>query len=397
MLNEAFKNQGMLLLTNEEKHSEIAKKLSDDLDAVTADTEQRENLDTLDRDVRAMASVGLALRDPFFLLDLNGTILAANPPAKAAFVRVDKQQHISSAIRAPQVLEAIEQVIQTGLHAVIDYQLRGQVEQRYEVHASLITPSDTISVVTLVLRDLTEKEKAERMRADFVANASHELRTPLASLLGFIETLQGPAKNDAKARVEFLEIMRQQANRMSRLIHDLLSLNRIELNAHRIPDGTVNLNTLISHVAETLSQISTKNSTEVMLHLPTSPVELNGDWDELVQVFQNLIENALKYGSSGESVDVYVKTFLEHEQDRVEVEVCDYGPGIAKEHLPRLTERFYRVDAKESRGKGGTGLGLAIVKHILNRHRGRLVVRSEVGKGSQFIVKLPLLASTENK
>ncbi|MGI9371972.1 MAG: ATP-binding protein [Hyphomicrobiales bacterium] len=346
---------------------------------------------TLGPELTAMAAAGIALREPYLLLDLSGTILAANAPAMGAFSITADHQHISSAIRAPQVLDAIDEVIATGDSTLIDYQQRGQVEQRYEVHVSLIELPENISAVTLVLRDLTEQEKTERSRADFVANASHELRTPLASLLGFIETLQGPAKNDEKARGEFLELMRQQANRMSRLIHDLLSLNRIELNVNRQPDGAVNLNRLLGHVAETLGQISQKNGVEIKLDLPEPAISVQGDWDELVQVFQNLIENALKYGSSGKRVEVNVRVPDDHSSAGAEVEVRDYGPGIPLEHLPRLTERFYRVDIKESRGKGGTGLGLAIVKHILNRHRGKLSVRSEEGEGSSFIVKFPVV------
>ena len=343
----------------------------------------------LSPELTAMAAVGMALRDPYLLLDLNGTILAANAPAMSALTITAEGQHVSAAIRAPQVLDAIDEVIATGSPLVIDYHQRGQVEQRYEVHASLIELPENVSAVTLVARDLTEQEKIQRSRADFVANASHELRTPLASLLGFIETLQGPAKDDEKARAEFLELMRQQANRMSRLIHDLLSLNRIELNAHRLPDGSVNLNTLLGHVAETLDQISKSNDVQINLNLPVVEVSVQGDWDELVQVFQNLIENALKYGASGKQIEVTVRTPEDIPTEGVEVEVRDFGHGIAVEHLPRLTERFYRVDIKESRGKGGTGLGLAIVKHILNRHRGRLAVRSEEGEGSRFIVKFP--------
>ncbi|MGI9483133.1 MAG: sensor histidine kinase [Hyphomicrobiales bacterium] len=343
----------------------------------------------MQEDVEAMAAVGMALRDPFFLLDLEGQILAANGPAVEAFDLAPGRHHVSAAIRTPQVLEAIDQVIRTGSQAVIDYERRGQVDQRFEVSASMVSPSEFISVVTLILRDLTGQEKVERMRADFVANASHELRTPLSSLLGFIETLQGPAKDDEKARGEFLELMRLQANRMARLIHELLSLNRIELNAHRLPEGTANLNALLQHVVEALSPLSKEAKTKIHIDLPEPPLELQGDWDELVQVFQNLVENALKYGAGGDPIEITVRTEGETQTGNVEIEIRDHGPGISPEYLPRLTERFYRVDVKESRGKGGTGLGLAIVKHILNRHRGKLSIRSELGDGSRFIVRLP--------
>jgi len=230
------------------------------------------------------------------------------------------------------------------------------------------------------------------MRADFVANASHELRTPLASLLGFVETLQGPARDDAHARARFLAIMAEQARRMARLVDDLLSLSRIEQNLHLRPDTPVDLALVVRHVADTLAPLA--HETGVTLAVRASgPVVVPGDRDELVRVAENLIENAIKYGSpppeSGAAptcVDVDVA--VQHRAGRLSVR--DYGPGIAPEHLPRLTERFYRIDAGQSRAKGGTGLGLAIVKHIVARHRGRLQIESDVGQGVMIAVTIPL-------
>jgi two-component system phosphate regulon sensor histidine kinase PhoR len=239
-------------------------------------------------------------------------------------------------------------------------------------------------VYLLSFRDISELRRLDRMRSDFVANASHELRTPLASLRGFIETLQGPAKSDPKAQERFLAIMLDQATRMSRLVDDLLSLSRLELKANLAPEGTVDLVPLLSHVRDSLVPLAEDLGVEIDLHLPPAPVEVTGDRDELVQVFENLIENACKYGQEGERVDVYLTS---SDPGPVEVTVQDHGPGIPLEDVPRLTERFYRVSVTDSRSKKGTGLGLAIVKHILTRHRARLVVSSEVGRGSRFTVR----------
>jgi two-component system phosphate regulon sensor histidine kinase PhoR len=224
------------------------------------------------------------------------------------------------------------------------------------------------------------------MRVDFIANASHELRTPLASLLGFIETLQGPARNDAAARERFLEIMREQARRMTRLIDDLLSLSRIELRAHVPPKTPVELEDLVRQMADTLSPMAVESGAEIVVAVGTGPFVVLGDRDELLRVVENLIGNAIKYGASGGRIDVR----LAHSgEGRIGLGIADRGPGIDPEHLPRLTERFYRVDTATSRAKGGTGLGLAIVKHILNRHGGTLRIDSRPGHGATFTVTLP--------
>ncbi|MEZ5855126.1 MAG: ATP-binding protein [Hyphomicrobiaceae bacterium] len=244
----------------------------------------------------------------------------------------------------------------------------------------------------IVLRDRTEIEQLAQMRADFVANASHELRTPLASLKGFVETLQGAAKDDAKAREQFLAIMQEQAERMSRLIDDLLSLSRIEMRQHVMPTGAVDLGPLVTGTLLTMRPIAEKAAIEIHFAQPSEPISVRGDRDELAQVVQNLIQNAVKYGKAGGRVHVT----LANDERRVVLTVSDDGVGIAPHHIPRLTERFYRVNAKESRERGGTGLGLAIVKHIVNRHRGELMIESELGKGSKFTVLLPVARSEQN-
>jgi two-component system phosphate regulon sensor histidine kinase PhoR len=227
------------------------------------------------------------------------------------------------------------------------------------------------------------------MRGDFIANASHELRTPLASLTGFVETLLGPAKNDEANRERFLKIMLEQAQRMSRLVDDLLSLTRLEMKAHVRPTERVDLAALLQLAADLLIPVAKTRQTSLVVAVD-GPAPVTGDRDELTQVFSNLIENAVKYGRDGGRIDLAIAA---EASDRGEagwlVTVSDDGPGIAPEHLPRLTERFYRVDAARSRAQKGTGLGLAIVKHIVNRHDGRLQFRSELGAGTVVSVWLP--------
>ena len=240
----------------------------------------------------------------------------------------------------------------------------------------------------LHLRDETDARRSERMGADFLANASHELRTPLASLLGFIETLQGPARKDDKARDRFLTIMRELAQRMARLVDDLLSLSRVEQHLHLQPRGRVDLVALVRHITDTLIPLA-QDSGVVLAVEASESVAVAGDRDELMRVAENLIENAIKYGAS-EAADRRVVIGVGRGRAEAVLTVRDFGIGIAPEHLPRLTERFYRVDAGQSRAKGGTGLGLAIVKHVVARHRGRLKIESRQGEGSTLEVWLPL-------
>jgi two-component system phosphate regulon sensor histidine kinase PhoR len=245
--------------------------------------------------------------------------------------------------------------------------------------------------ILVLLRDLTEGERINQMRADFIANASHELRTPLASLRGFIETLQGTAKEDPGARERFLPIMAEQASRMTRLIDALLSLSRVEMNAHVPPSELVDLNDVLGHARDTLEPLATDSHMTLAVERFPQAAIVRGDRDELLQVLQNLVQNALKYGNSGGHVRIeakHIPSLGRQTRGRYAISVVDDGPGIPAEHLPRLTERFYRVDVDSSREKGGTGLGLAIVKHILNRHRGELAIASKPGTGSTFTVML---------
>jgi two-component system phosphate regulon sensor histidine kinase PhoR len=345
---------------------------------------------------RAMVS---AMPDPALVLDDAGIILHHNAAAADLFPRIRAGQHLSSVSRNPDLLSAVEKASDTA--DVITVELLDRVPVQRRVSAILTPLSfeqrvDAGPAYLVTFRDITDQEKLAQMRADFIAHASHELRTPLASLRGFVETLQGPARDDPEARDRFLGIMAAQAERMTRLIDDLLSLSRIEMHVHVPPRGTVELNEVVNFVAQSLEPVAQSSGISIEVEtLPTSAF-VRGDYDELVQVFQNLIQNAIRYGREGGFVRVRMtrEPHRRGEGQRISVAVEDNGEGIAPEHLPRLTERFYRVSVSASRQKGGTGLGLAIVKHIVTRHRGELKIASTLGKGSTFTVLLDELSES---
>lgn len=333
------------------------------------------------------------LPDPVIVLDRDTRVLALNEPARALAPALRRNEPVSLALRMPEVLEAIGRASASGEAQRVEYSERVPRDRLLEAIVMPVrrAPAAGPDLVLMTFHDLTPLRRVEEMRADFVANASHELRTPLAALSGFIETLQGPARTDAAAREKFLAIMQEQARRMARLIDDLLSLSRIELNAHRRPDSAVDLVPIVRQVADGLQTLARDRGVTVNVTPAVPTLMVLGDRDELLRVFENLLENALKYGAAGKRVDVSLTRSQEPEgAPQAHVAVRDYGPGIAPEHLPRLTERFYRVDVAESRAQGGTGLGLALVKHILNRHHGRVSIASAPGEGATFTVHLPI-------
>lgn len=341
------------------------------------------------------AAIADGLPDPCFLIDTHGHVHFENEAAVKLFGGIDTGRPITFLLRAPEVGEAIQRALSSGTQASVTFFERVPADRWFEARVSPLGGTDGKrpeqgSIFLVLLRDLTEAQRVERMRVDFVANASHELRTPLASLTGFIETLQGPARNDPEARNRFLDVMYEQARRMSRLIDDLMSLSRIELKAHVRPETVVDVAPILEHVADAMHPLASDSKVELDIDLANRPLLVVGDRDELAQVFQNLVHNAIKYGQAGGRVSVTGKLLQARgsQPARVSVSVRDWGPGIAAEHIPRLTERFYRVDAASSREKGGTGLGLAIVKHILNRHRGQLLIDSSPGAGAVFTVQL---------
>ena len=343
-----------------------------------------ERWDALASQVRTEEAIVETLPDPLIVLGPDRTVLRANAAAHAAY-----GSEIAAVLRHPVLRAAIDRVTTSGAAQGADLSLPVPVPR--EVHATVFRLGG--ARVAAVLSDRTRERALERMRADFVANASHELRTPLASLIGFIDTLRGPAADDPPAQARFLAIMAEQALRMNRLIDDLLSLSRIELTEHQAPTGTVDLGELLRFTAASFEPRVAARGVHLELTVPGDLSDVPGDEDQLGQVMQNLLDNAVKYGREGGTVRVAAARAPPGgrwpARPGVTVSVADDGAGIPPEHLPRLTERFYRVDTGRSRAVGGTGLGLAIVKHILNRHRGQLAIDSREGEGATFTIWLP--------
>jgi two-component system phosphate regulon sensor histidine kinase PhoR len=346
----------------------------------------------LDEDtVRSFAD---ALADPCLILDRRSLVAYRNDAAAVQFASVAVGNPIAFALRNPALLTAIDAARRTGVPQSVELHQTVPNETWHKVVVAPLAgasatgePSPALLVVTM--QSLTEAKRIDALRADFIANASHELRTPLASLVGFIDTLLGPAARDAEARERFLGIMRTQAARMSKLIDDLLSLSRIEMRQHVRPTAIVDLGLLLREVAEGLGGQAREAGVAIDVETPPLPASVTGDRDELYEVFENLVDNAIKYGGDGGKVEIALAATAVRPGYDFIVTVADHGAGIEPEHVPRLTERFYRVDAESSRKKKGTGLGLAIVKHILNRHRGLLTIRSAPGEGTRVEVLLP--------
>ncbi len=319
---------------------------------------------------------------PVMLLDDDERVLFVNHSMREVLGPGLDRKRASSVLRNPEVLAAIAGAGR-GESSDVPFTLPVPVERHFQAYAARISVAPPVTV--LLLHDLTTVRRSEQMRADFVANASHELRTPLAAVTGFIETLRGHAKDDAVAREQFLEIMATETARMRRLINDLLSLTRIEMNEHVKPEGRVGVESVVRQAAAALKPLAAQDGITVTVEAEAGVCDVMGDQDELVQLFQNLIHNAIKYGRENGKVQVQIG----QADGQVLAAVRDEGEGIAPSVIPRLTERFYRVDVKRSRERGGTGLGLAIVKHIVNRHQGRLSIESKLGEGSTFTVILP--------
>jgi two-component system phosphate regulon sensor histidine kinase PhoR len=332
------------------------------------------------------------LADPALIV-VGDTAVAANAEARRLFGDRIAGSDLRLTLRHPVVLDAVAETRQTG--ETVEREIAGLGSGSVSNSAWRMRTVDAGDERVLVIfDDITQARLTERMRVDFVANASHELRTPLATLSGFIETLQGPAAEDEPARRRFLEIMAREAARMSRLIDDLLSLSRIELDKHVRPVMQLDLSAVIADVGKTLAMRLEADQRQLIIEEPATLPPVIGDRDQMLQVLHNLVSNALKYGRSG--TPITVAAMAEPAQPggppMVRLTVCDQGEGIAAEHLPRLTERFYRVDSVRSRTMGGTGLGLAIVKHIVERHRGVLEISSVLGEGTCIALTLPQAA-----
>ncbi len=372
--------------------------------------------------LRLARGVAQALPEPLFILDAGGLIEHANPAAEEFIgVKALEGRHFAAALRAPNVFEAAEAATKGEPPRAVEFTTTGSVERHCRAFIAPIGDARPVDRVLVFVRDLTSERRVEQMRADFIASASHELRTPLASLLGFIETLKGHAKDDPEARDRFLAIMQAQAERMQRLVSDLMSLSRIELHEHVPPREIVDVAALAEDVLDSLRPVLEQSAAIVDFeNVAGGPLRVIGEHDELFQAIQNLVDNALKYGGDPAMIKIKAGRGLSPSiaeaggdvafragdgpaqiaarlgvspEELIFVQVRDFGPGVERSALPRLTERFYRVSVDRSKKAGGTGLGLAIVKHIMNRHRGGLQLESRPGGGTAFNCYLPAASS----
>jgi two-component system phosphate regulon sensor histidine kinase PhoR len=331
-----------------------------------------------------------ALADAAVVVRRDGTMIGVNEAA-GDLLGLRRGLNLRAMLRSPELRSALDRAATENIVTVAEISAGIGPERQL---AARITPLTGVEpgfdVMLATFRDRSQDALLDRARADFVANASHELRTPLAAVKGFIDTLQGAARDDAVAREEFLEIMSREADRMTRLIDDLLSLSRVEMRAHMAPTDPVDMRAVVEEVAVTLRPMAERMGASVVVAVPAEPVVILGERDELVQLVQNLGQNGVKYGKIGGTLAIRLSRI----EDSAAVVVADDGIGIGAEHLPRLTERFYRVNTKASQERGGTGLGLAIAKHIVNRHRGRLGIESRLGEGTVVTVSIPLARSS---
>ncbi len=356
-----------------------------------------------------------ALPDPALLVDEHGRIAGSNAAARRQMSFETRGQFLTSIIRHPDVLEAMQTAIRDGETRAVEYETPEQVDRHIRCYVAPVNWGADRAAM-LVFHDQTAKISTERMRADFLANASHELRTPLASLTLLIETISGPARENAAERNRFLSMMQVQADRMRRLIDDLLSLSRIELDEHVPPSDRADLADVAREVIDTLEGVAAERNVRLVLHAAPEPVRVVGERFQLTQVIQNLIDNAMKYSAEGGEVRIEIGVSGDREEvtatagrrwddaarvalltpaaaanrSYAYVRVEDDGPGVPRRYLPRLGERFFRVEREQGQEKGGTGLGLAIVKHIINRHRGGLLVESEPGRGTAIAAYVEL-------
>jgi two-component system, OmpR family, phosphate regulon sensor histidine kinase PhoR len=336
-----------------------------------------------DQRLAILAGFAEALPDPAVIVDRRSVVLHRNAAARAEFPALTPGSLLTVALRNPALLTALDTTWATGAPQSVEMHLTVPNETWHRAHIAPLPGDDGDLVLTL--QSLTAHKRTDQLRSDFIANVSHELRTPLTSLVGFIDTLLGPAAKDEAAREKFLTIMRQQSTRMSNLIDDLLSLSRIEMRQHLRPTDQVDLSQLVREVTEGLETQAREAGVAINVSAPGEAV-VTGDRNELYEVFENLVDNSIKYGGGGGVVEIAVGEGRGGYD--YSVIVADKGAGVPEQHVPRLTERFYRVDAESSRKKKGTGLGLAIVKHIVNRHRGQLAIRSAPGEGMRVEVQL---------
>lgn len=347
-------------------------------------SDQKDNSEPIEKYLENSKYILDEFLDQILIINRFKEVVFLNKNAISRFGKNAKGKHLASILRAPEVLESLDKCLRTNEKQIAEVEIKNPV---YQFFSSTIFP-DPINkeLIIIVLKDLTEIAKVQKLKSDFVANASHELRTPLQSIKLGLETINtGHAKNDAEAQKKFIPLMLEQSSRMENLIRDLLSLSKIELEEHIRPNQDIDLKTILDHVIHTQEQILKKQGIILKSNFKSDARKIIGDKDKLIEIFTNLLENAIKYSEHGKTIHVSTKK----ENGLINVSIKDEGVGIPKEYISRITERFFRVDPEKSKKVGGTGLGLAIVKHLVLQHRGELNIKSEEGKGSEFIVSFP--------
>lgn len=340
------------------------------------------------------------LPDIIIMTDSEFHIVRANSAAHITFGRSLNERKLEEIVHDPLLFSFMKWVMHDKRGKDLELTLPELQGRHYVVRIEKFPVHSPGGIaLIIVMHDITEAKRTEKMFMDFVANASHEIRTPLTSIVGFIETLRTVAKDDKEAQQHFLGVMAQQADRMARLVSDLLSLSKIEMNANTLPTEKVDIRSLLENAVRQMEWNAKERNIVIETNVAKRLPKVTGDYNELLQVFSNLLGNAIKYGSGDSTITVTAKISTVIPKDAINyralqkalaISVEDRGEGIPPEHIPRLTERFYRVDTGRSRKIGGTGLGLAIVKHILKRHQGALNIESTLGKGSVFTVYLPI-------
>ena len=328
------------------------------------------------------------IQDQIFILNKSKNVVFANAAAKNQFGSKIVANHYASIIRDTNFIEAINNIFENKKNSSVNSEINFPTYQFFKANLYYIEENlfDENFTIMVVLQDLTDLLKIEKLKSDFVANVSHELRTPLQSIKLGLETItDGPAKSDNAAKQKFLNIMKNETNRMDQLITDLLTLSKIEQEEHKRPNDKVNIKNIINIVISNLETLSQNKKIKIS-NLISSDMIVLGDQNKLIEVFYNIIENAIKYSDENKEISVHA----EIKDDFVEIKIIDQGYGIPKTSLGRVTERFFRIDPEKSKKIGGTGLGLAIVKHLINQHRGELNIKSEINVGSEFEVKLPI-------
>ena len=361
-------------------------------DAIKQEIQETYNTKITYQVVRGLLNI---LPSPYILIDRNGRLTFINAEAKSIVPDSQIGSHISNVFRSPVFLSAVENAILKDKEKILSFEIETPQFRQLKAHIFFISSSkipNSFNDIFIQFTDESTHIRSEKIRTDFVANASHELRTPLTSIMGYIETLQGHAKKDVKMQKVFLDLMNKQAGKMERLISDLMSLSRLEIDELKPISSTCSVKEIIEELVNSLKPLSVDNNVSLSFKIPKNFSSVIGDPSQLRQLFSNLIENAIKYSGKKSKVNIYISK--EKNKDMFGVVVEDNGHGIAPEHLSRLTERFYRANSSAEIEKEGTGLGLSIVKHILIRHRGKLQIDSKLGKGSKFIAWLPKMKNT---